>query len=214
MDRLKAYARAAAAVFVLAALAGCHQDMWNQPKYKPLTMSTFFGDTQASRALVAGVVPYKGARTDDFFYRGREGDQFASTFPAQMRIDEAMLRRGKERYEIFCTPCHGVLGDGKGFVASRGFETKQPANMHEQRLREMPPGYFFDVITNGFGTMYSYASRVNVEDRWAIVAYIQALQVSQNASLADVPESERNALLNPQPQPAEGQGASEYGTAH
>ena len=192
---------------LLGLTTGCHQDMWNQPKYKPLAVSNFFPDQHASRPVVAGTVPYQGARLDDHKYKGKVDGQFASTIPYP--ITEEFLRRGQERFNIYCAVCHGKLGDGKSFVASRGFEAKKPANMHEQRLRDMAPGYFFDVITNGFGTMYGYASRIqNVEDRWAIVAYVNVLQLSQNATLADLPEEKRSWLDLPE-HDAAGHGALE-----
>jgi mono/diheme cytochrome c family protein len=178
-----------ACAFVLLSMTGCHQDMWNQPKYKSLGAGAIFENAQSSRPMVVGTVPYKGARTDDKLYKGKEDGQFVATNP--LEINEALIRRGQERFDIYCAVCHGKLGFGNdtAFVATRGFETKKPANFHEQRLRDMPPGYFFDVISNGFGVMYPYASRIpDVNDRWAIVAYINVLQYSQNAPKSDLPE--------------------------
>jgi mono/diheme cytochrome c family protein len=152
--------------------------MWNQPKYTALQPSDFFEENgSSSRPLPAGTVPFGGARTDQHFYAGKVDGEFALEFPSQIAIDEELLHRGQERYQIFCSPCHGATGNGQGMVVQRGF--KVAGNYHEPRLKESAPGYFYDVITNGFGTMYSYASRIPPEDRWAIVAYIRALQLSQ-----------------------------------
>lgn len=189
---------------------GCHQDMWNQPKYKPLAQASIFGDMQSARPNVPGAIPYKGAQLDNHFYKGLEGDKFASTIP--MPITEALVQRGRERFDITCATCHGSVGDGVSLVASRGFEQKKPANFHEERLRNMPPGYFFDVITNGFATMYGFGPRIAVEDRWAIVAYIRALQLSQSASIDDLTEAEKQSLLNPQPTEQETSDGSAHGT--
>ena len=179
--------RSAAPLWVLAisvaALAGCHQDMWNQPRYTPLQASTFFDDGASSRPIPEGTVPYHGPKSnqpdvnDDHFYLGRVNGQYAKTFPPQIKINNALLARGQQRFGIYCTPCHGQAGMGDGMVVQRGFQ--QPPDYHIARLRSAPPGYFFDVITNGFGRMFSYASRVQPRDRWAIVAYIRALQLSQ-----------------------------------
>ncbi|MDW8167442.1 MAG: cytochrome c [Acidobacteriota bacterium] len=127
---------------------------------------------------------------DEHLYTGKVRGQLAETFP--FPITRSILERGRERYDIFCAPCHGRDGYGEGMIVQRGF--RQPSSFHTDRLRQAPVGYFFDVITNGFGTMYSYASRIPPEDRWAIVAYIRALQLSQNARLQDVPPAERRRL--------------------
>jgi mono/diheme cytochrome c family protein len=163
-------------VLVAALTAGCRQDMHDQPRYEPLEASSFFADGRASRPLVEGTVPRGHLHEDDFLYRGKEGAEWASRFP--FVVTRETLDRGRERYEIFCTPCHGLLGDGKGMVVRRGFP--QAASFHDDRLRDEKPGYFFDVITNGFGRMSGYASQLHAEDRWAVVAYIRALQLSQN----------------------------------
>lgn len=178
----------AAALAVLA--AGCRQDMHDQPKYKPLAASAFFEDGRSARPLVEGTVARGHLRADAHLYTGRIGNDLATTFP--FPVTRAVLERGRERYAIFCTPCHGALGDGEGMVVKRGL--RHPPSFHIERLREAPAGHYFDVITNGFGAMASYASRVPVEDRWAIIAYIRALQLSQHATLADVPEDQRKQL--------------------
>ena len=165
--------------------------MHNQPKVKPLTHSDFFADGQSSRALPAGTVARGYLREDQAYYAGRQGDKFVSDFP--MPVTHQLLERGQERFNIFCAPCHGRLGDGNGMIVRRGY--KQPPSYYEQRLRDEPPGYFFDVMTNGFSTMPSYASQVPVEDRWAIAAYIRALQLSQGLHLTDLTPKDREALM-------------------
>lgn len=173
------------------ALAGCRQDMHDQPRYKPLARSTFFADGQASRPMVEGTVPRGHLRLDEHLYRGRINGQHAEMFPQP--VDRQMLLRGRERYNVFCTPCHGGLGDGRGIVVRRGMQ--QPESFHSPRLREAPPGYYFEVITNGFGAMYDYSSRLSPQDRWAVIAYIRALQLSQNADFSrDVPAERRSEL--------------------
>jgi len=173
------------------ALIGCYRDdMRNQPKYKPLDESAFFPDGRAARPQIAGTVARGQLRIDDHLYTGRVNNEFAEAFPFRVSLD--VLKRGQERYNIFCSPCHDRVGTGEGMIVQRGF--RRPSSFHIERLRESPPGYFFDVITNGFGTMYSYADRVKPEDRWAIVAYIRALQLSQQATLADVPADEVHRL--------------------
>lgn len=173
--------------------AGCRQDMHNQPRAKPQSKSGFFADGRTGRLPVEGTVARGHLREDDHRYRGKNADgTFATSFP--IAIDAAVLARGRERYEIFCSPCHGRTGTGNGMVIQRGFKTAATSH-HDQRLREAPVGYWFDVITNGFGVMFGYATQVPVNDRWAIVAYVRALQLSRNATEADVPEAQREALL-------------------
>ncbi len=164
--------------------------MHDQPSYKPLARSTFFEDQRSARPLVPGTVAQGELREDEHLYTGKIRGELAATFP--FPVTRAVLERGRERFNIFCSPCHGRLGDGRGIVVQRGF--KQPPSYHEQRLREAPIGHFFDVITNGFGAMANFDYRVPVRDRWAIAAYIRALQFSQNAGLADVPAAQRRAL--------------------
>jgi len=174
----------------LLSVGGCRQDMYDQPKYEPLEASSFFENGQSSRPLVAGTVARGQLRIDDHFYQGKIGDKFVETFPFQ--VDRSVLERGRERFDIFCSPCHGRVADGQGMIVKRGFSA--PPSLHLDRLREAPVGHFYDVITHGHGAMYSYASRVPPRDRWAIAAYIRALQLSQHAALADVPTAERARL--------------------
>jgi mono/diheme cytochrome c family protein len=174
----------------LLALSACRQDMHDQPRYEPLERSAFFGDQRSARPPAPGTVARGELRDDEHLYTGKVNGELAAAFP--FPVTRAVLERGRERYNIFCAPCHGGLGDGRGIVVQRGF--KQPPSYQEQRLREAPIGHFFDVITNGFGAMANFDYRVPVRDRWAIAAYIRALQFSQNAALADVPAEERRRL--------------------
>jgi mono/diheme cytochrome c family protein len=177
-------------------LAGCQtREMAAQPKQKPLTESPMFADGRASRPLVSDTVARGQLRLDPFYFEGKIDGKPAKTLPVP--VTEALLRRGQERFNIFCANCHGRVGDGGGMIVQRGM--KRPPSFHDKRLREVPPGYIFDVATNGFGVMYGYVDRVPVEDRWAIIAYIRALQRSQNATLADVPEEERVKLEGVKP---------------
>lgn len=175
-------------------LTGCWYDMRQQAKVKPLQSSDFFLDGQSSRLLLVDTVARGHLNSDKAFYQGmNEDDTPVEDFPIE--ITREVLERGRERYDIFCAPCHSRLGNGQGMIVQRGF--KAPPSFHIDRLREAPPGYYYDVITNGFGVMYSYASRVPPEDRWAIIAYIKALQLSQNATLDDVPPDQRSKLEEP-----------------
>jgi len=164
--------------------------MHTQPKYKPLAQTDFFGDGRAARPAVEGTVARGHLRLDDHLYTGKVNGQPVTTFP--FVITRRDLERGRERYNIYCTPCHDAAGTGHGMIVLRGFPP--PPSYHIQRLRDAPVGHFFDVITNGFGNMYSYAARVTPEDRWRIIAYIRALQLSQAATPADLPPAERQRL--------------------
>jgi len=182
----------------LLALSGCHWDMWDQDKYEPMERGDFFGEGEtSSRTLVAGVVPYMQPRTDNpHFYAGRdESGELVTTLPAEILLSKANLERGRERYQIYCTPCHGSDGRATGMITKRGFP--QPPSYTDQRLLEAPVGYFYDVMTNGFGRMYSYKSRISVEDRWRIAAYVKTLQLSQNALPQMVTEEILETAKNP-----------------
>lgn len=170
-------------LLVLGALAGCRQDMFDQPRYKPLAKSDFFADGRASRPPVPGTIARGHLNEDEHLYTGKVNAQLVATFP--FPVDRKVLDRGRERYNIYCTPCHDPLGNGNGLIVRRGY--KAPPSLHIDRLREAPAGHFFDVMTNGLGAMPDYSAQVPVRDRWAIVAYIRALQLSQRASPADVP---------------------------
>jgi len=181
--------RAAALLLMLATqlqFFGCRRDMQDQPKYKAFQPSSFFADGRASRPLVAHTVARGHLDDDTLLYTGKSNGAPAQMFP--LPVTRAVLERGHQRYDIFCSPCHDRVGNGNGMIVQRGYRRPQP--FHSDRLRTAPPGYFFDVITNGFGVMPTYAAQVPVRDRWAIVAYIRALQLSQHATLADVPAAE------------------------
>ena len=176
------------ALVVLA--AGCRQDMHDQPKYQPFERNAFFADQRASRLLVAGVVARGHLDEDQAFYTGAADGKPVTANPLPPTRD--VLLRGQERYNIYCSPCHDRVGAGEGMIVQRGYV--QPPTLHSDRLRSVPDGYLFQVMSNGFGTMPTYAPQVPPRDRWAIVAYIRALQYSQHATLADVPASERATL--------------------
>ena len=181
--------------FGVLALAGCNTDMWRQPKQEPLDASEFYADGAGNRPLVPGTIPRGYARQDDAYYVGAENGKWLDGMPAGIKVNLALLQRGRERYNIYCTPCHGQLGDGQGMIAHRGFTLKRPVgNYHTDRLMKMPAGHFYDVITNGYGAMFSYASRIEPQERWAIVAYIRALQLSQSASPSDLKPEELQTL--------------------
>lgn len=171
-------------------LLACQQQMADQPRYKPLAKSDFFGDERASRPLVEGTVARGYLRADEQLYTGKINGKPAETFP--FPVDQKTLLRGQARYDIFCSPCHDRVGTGQGMIVRRGY--RPPPSYHIDRLRAAPAGYFFDVMTHGFGAMPDYAEQIPPHDRWAIVAYIRALQLSQNATLADVPGNQRQAL--------------------
>ncbi len=172
-------------------LSGCRQDMHDQPRLKPFGKSAFFADQRASRPLIAGTVARGRLFEDQHLHMGKVDGADAAAFP--MPITKEVLARGRDRYSIFCLPCHGTVGDGDGMIVQRGL--KRPPSFHIDRLREAAPGYMFGVITNGFGVMYDYSDRLRPEDRWAVVAYVRALQQSQNATIDDVPAPERERLL-------------------
>ena len=166
-------------------MAGCRQDMADQPKNTPLSPSTFFADGRSERPLIDNTVP-RGSLADDPLFIPKD----SNAFPLPLTME--LLDRGQERYKIFCTPCHGLQGDGNGMVVMRGM--KRPPTYHQPRLREVPNGYLFDVITNGFGAMQGYSAQIPPADRWAIVAYVRALQLSRNAPVSDLPAELRQKL--------------------
>ncbi len=169
---------------------GCTQQMAYEPRYDPLAASDFFPDGMSARPRVEGTVARGELHANQQLNTGMTGKEPSKTFP--FPVTRQVLERGQERYGIYCSPCHGTLGDGYGVVVQRGL--RAPPSYHIPRLREAPPGHFFDVITNGFGAMASYGARITPRDRWAIIVYIRALQLSQNATLADVPPPERLKL--------------------
>jgi len=172
-------------------MVACQQKMADQPRYEPLQKSDFFDDQRAARPIVEGTVARGHLNADEQLYTGKADGEPAKTFP--FPIDRQVLRRGEERFNIFCAPCHDRVGDGQGMIVRRGY--RPPPSLHIERLRAAAPGYFYDVISRGFGVMPDYAAQISTRDRWAIVAYIRALQLSQNAAIGDVPEDKRGALL-------------------
>jgi mono/diheme cytochrome c family protein len=172
-------------------LASCRQQMADQPRYDPYDASTFFSDGLSARPLPVGTIPRDFPTRNELLDRGTINGKAADRFPFPITMD--VLHRGRERFDIYCSPCHGYIGLGDGMVARRGFR-RPPASFHTDELRSAPPGRFFDVITNGFGAMPSYAYQVDTRDRWRIIAYIRALQLSQWAPANTVPADELQKL--------------------
>jgi mono/diheme cytochrome c family protein len=194
-----------AALALLSLLTACRRDMQDQPRYKPLAASQFFSDDRSARPMVEGTVARGHLRIDEARYTGKIDGEDVDQFP--IPIAKADIERGETRFNVYCTPCHGRLGDGNGMVVLRGF--RQPPSYYSDRLVHAPVGHFFDVITNGFGAMPSYASRVESDDRWRIVAYIRALQLSESASVNDVPPDRRqNLAVEPPPRIAGSSGVA------
>jgi mono/diheme cytochrome c family protein len=176
------------AVLALICLTtACRIDMHIQPYYRPLAKSDFFADGRSARNPVDGTVARGDLREDSYLYTGKIGGNPGEYMPFPVTPD--VLTRGQDRFNVYCTPCHGRVGDGNGFIPSRGL--KRPPSYHIDRLRKAPVGYFFDVMTNGFGVMQDYSAQIAPRDRWAIVAYVRALQLSQNATSADVPAGQK-----------------------
>jgi mono/diheme cytochrome c family protein len=182
--------KAIAVLSLLVLMAACRQDMQDQPKYKPLGASRFFADGRDARPIPAGTIARDDFNNHDSFHTGENNFDFLDTIP--LKVDSALLHRGQERYNIYCSPCHARTGDGNGMVAQRG--VKIPADFHTDRLRSVPPGYIYQVIKNGYGAMGDYGDQIPVNDRWAIVAYVKALQLSRDATLSDVPVDQRDHL--------------------
>lgn len=184
-------ARLLTAAYAAACLifgVGCQylrQDMADQPKNKPLSPSEFFADGRSERPLVENTVAHGAIANDELFV-----PKESNTFP--LPVNRELLERGEGRYKIFCSPCHGLQGDGKGMVAMRGM--KPPPSYHQDHQRQVTNGYIYDVITNGFGAMYGYSAQIPPRDRWAIIAYVRALQLSRNAKAADLPADLREKL--------------------
>jgi hypothetical protein len=178
------------AMLGLLLTVSCRQDMHDQPRYEAYEASDFFEDGRASRPLVEGTVARGQLQRDEAFYTGKINGELVGTLPVP--LTRQLLERGQERFDIYCSPCHDRAGSGQGIVVRRGF--RRPPSLHIDRLREVPIGYFFEVITKGFGAMMDYAVQVTPPDRWAIASYIRALQLSQYATLDDVPQAERQRL--------------------
>ena len=200
-SRFKPVAVLAAAVVLVSA---CRQDMHDQPKYKPLRASAFFDNGSSARPLVEGTIARGTLQADTAFFTGKVNNQLVKELP--FPVTPQVLDRGQERYNIFCAPCHDQTGSGNGMVVQRGY--RQPPSMHIDRLRQVEPGHFFDVMTNGFGAMPDYRAQIAPRDRWNIVAYIRALQLSQHAAQADVPGGDPTKLA--QPAAGSGRGAERH----
>jgi cytochrome c553 len=178
-------------ITLLILLASCRQDMADQGRLTPMGYSAFFKDGRIARSQPLGTVARNQLHEDTLLYTGMQHSKLSTTFPFPITKD--VLNRGQERFNIFCAPCHDRGGTGKGLAVQNGFE-RAPESFHEQRLRDAVPGYFYQAISNGFGVMNGYAAQIPPEDRWAIVAYIRALQLSENAAVAELPESDRQKL--------------------
>lgn len=198
--------RLAAVGVCLALAAGCRQDMHNQPKYRGLRASSFFANGASARPLVEGTVARGMLQEDEAFFTGKVNKVHVKEMP--FAVDEHVLDRGQERFNIYCTPCHGRTGVGNGIVVQRGY--RQPPSFHIDRLRQADPGHFFDIMTNGFGAMPDYRAQIAPRDRWAIVAYIRALQLSQHAATAEVPGGDPATV----PQPGGGEAGGEPAPGH
>ena len=198
-SRLLLAACTAAGLFFAGGCRYLKQDMANQPKNLPLSPSDFFEDARSERPQVENTVA-RGSLADDALFVPKDSNAFP------LPVNRELLERGQDRFKIFCTPCHGLQGDGNGMVAMRGM--KHPPSFHQDRLRQAPNGYFYDNITNGFGAMFGYSAQIPPRDRWAIIAYVRALQLSRNAKVADLPAELREKLNR-----AGSSGANEAGTA-
>ena len=185
--------KVAALALLSVALVGCRQDMHDAPRYEPLEASTLFIDGRSSRMLVPNTVARGTLREDEHLFQGTIDGKLTDTFPVPVTAE--LLARGRERYNVFCAPCHGRTGQGNGMVVQRGF--RAPSSFHDERLRTAPVGYYVNVETNGFGAMSDYSAQVPPADRWAIAAYIRVLQLSQRASVNDVPADRRGELDQP-----------------
>ena len=183
--------RAAIAALAVVLLGSCELDMVDQPKYEALEPAEAFPHDQAALPLVPHTVARGRFETDELLHDGTISGNVADVFPFPITLDD--LQRGQERFRIYCRPCHGELGYGDGMIVRRGF--KQPPSYHSDRLRQIPVGYLFNVITNGFGAMAEYGGDIAAADRWRIVAYIRALQLSQHAQVAELPDDARKRLV-------------------
>lgn len=185
-------------------LAACREDMQDQPRYKPLRESNFFDDKRSSRPLVAGTVARGDLHEDTYFYTGMMGNQVGNVMP--FPVTRQVLERGRDRFNIYCAPCHSRTGDGNGMIVQRGY--RRPPSYNTDRLRAAPLGHFYDVMTNGFGAMPDYAAQVSPLDRWNITAYIRALQLSQAAPANLVPAGQQIPSVPPELPGTAGTGAS------
>lgn len=174
----------------LVVLAGCKQKMSEQPRAETYEKAEFFSDQVSARSLAEGAIPRGHMPQETELHTGKRDGTFVNGFP--MRLNEQLLLRGRDRFNAFCAPCHDRAGTGRGIVVQRGF--RAPESFHTARLRDLSEGYLFDVVTSGFGRMPAFSTQLGLRDRWAVVAYVRALQLSQNATLADVPAESRATL--------------------
>ena len=182
-----------AIVVLIGVTAGCRLDMHIQPYYRPLAKSDFFNDDRSARLPVEGTVARGDLQEDTYLYTGKINNAPGEYMP--FPVTKEVLDRGRERFNINCTPCHGRVGDGNGFIPTRGF--RQPPSYHIERLRKAPIGYFFDVMTHGYGVMPEYGTQVEPRDRWCIAAYVRALQLSQDATGTDIPQGQQVPSVPP-----------------
>jgi len=185
----------ALAVLALVLSAACRQDMHNGPKIKAYAATDAFPDGRGMRPLPEGTVARGHLEDDELLYTGKVAGQLVDQFPFQ--VTREVLDRGRDRFNIYCSPCHGRTAMGNGMIVQRGL--RPPPSFHDEKLRTQPVGYYFDVMTNGFGAMQDYRMQLEPKDRWAVAAYIRALQYSQRASVADVPSDKRSELDHPAP---------------
>jgi mono/diheme cytochrome c family protein len=200
----------------LVVFTGCRRDMQDQPKMKPYRGTSFFGDATSMRQPIDGTIPRGQLKTDTEYYTGKKPKAAGATAPPAnantypddvdtfpFQVTKEIVDRGRERYDIFCSACHGLTGNGDGMIVRRGF--RRAASFNDDRLRQAPVGHFFDAITNGWGAMPSYASQIPVQDRWAIITYIRALQLSQqNTAAASASPAASISGASPTPTPASG----------
>jgi mono/diheme cytochrome c family protein len=197
-------------ILCLLLLTGCQQKMANQPRYDPLEASDFFEDGMAARPRIAGVVARGELYADPFFETGRIGNELGDGFP--LAVTREVIDRGHDRYDVYCAACHGRVGDGNGMIPARGY--RRPPSLHTEALRSATTGHLYDVMTNGFGSMPPYRTMIPPHDRWAIVAYIRALQLSQSATVPDLPPAERARLLGAAPAGSPPDAAPDRGGVH
>lgn len=195
------------ALLTLALAGGCRQKMADQPRYDPLEPSDFFEDGMSARPRIAGTVARGELSGNPFFDTGKVNGAIGNGFPMPVTLE--VVNRGEDRFNIYCSQCHGRVGDGNGMIPSRGY--RRPPSFHTETLRNAPTGHLFDVMTNGFGAMPPYGRMIPPQDRWAIAAYIKALQLSQSATVADVPVTERGKLDSQPPAVA---GTTPHGGGH
>jgi mono/diheme cytochrome c family protein len=196
-SRPESYRVLALAMLLAAGVSGaaCRQDMHDAPRFNPLRKSDFYDDHRSERPLIEDTVPRGWLMADDGFATGKVNGQYLAELPSAVPLSLDLLKRGEQRFNIYCSPCHSRTGEGNGIVVQRGY--KQPPSYFDPRLVAQPVGYFYDVISHGFGQMPDYAAQIQPQDRWAVAAYIRALQVSRHATVADVPATDRPQLDAP-----------------